>query len=146
MRIVIDAMGGDRAPEDILEGVRLFRREDQDTELILVGQEDRLRETTSSLNVELVHAPTVVDMHESPSSVVKSKRDSSIAVAIQLVKEGRGQIAISMGNSGAATAFAFFILGRLPGVGRPCICTLMPTSKEQCLLGDLGSTYSNGPF
>ncbi|MFH1743541.1 MAG: phosphate acyltransferase PlsX [bacterium] len=145
MRIVIDAMGGDRAPEDILEGVRLFRKEDEKTELVLVGQQDRLRDAAASLNCELVHAPTVVGMHESPSAVVKSKRDSSIAVAIQLVKEKRGDIVISMGNSGAATAFAFFVLGRLPGVSRPCICTLMPTSKDQCLLADVGATVDCKP-
>lgn len=145
MRIIVDAMGGDRAPEGILEGVRLFREEDRETEILLVGATDRLQDAAASLGLSLVHAPTVVGMHESPSSVVKSKRDSSIAVALQMVKEGRGDIIVSMGNSGATAAFAFFLLGRVPGVSRPCICTLMPTSAEQCLLADVGATVDCKP-
>ncbi len=145
MRIVIDAMGGDRAPDDVLEGVRLFREKDRETELILVGPEDRLRDDGHRLGASVVNATSVVGMHESPSAVVKSKRDSSIAVAATLVRERQGDIVISMGNSGAMTAFALFILGRIPGVSRPCISALMPTSGEQCLLGDLGATVDCKP-
>jgi glycerol-3-phosphate acyltransferase PlsX len=145
MRVILDAMGGDRAPDDVLEGVRLFREEDRETELFLVGPTDRLRDAAASLGIPLIHAPTVVGMQESPSSVVKSRRDSSIAVAVQMVREGRGDIVVSMGNSGATTAFALFVLGRVPGVSRPCICTLMPTSREQCLLADVGATVDCKP-
>lgn len=145
MRVIVDGMGGDRAPEDVLEGVRLFSQEDNETEILLVGNAERLEGEARSLSLPLVHAPSVVGMHESPSTVVKSKRDSSIAVAIRMLKEGRGDIVVSMGNSGATTAFAFFLLGRVPGVSRPCICTLMPTRHEQCLLTDVGATVDCKP-
>ncbi|HOE11098.1 MAG TPA: phosphate acyltransferase PlsX [bacterium] len=146
MPIIIDAMGGDRAPADVLEGVRLFREEDPLTELILVGRQEELQSAAERLGCEVVHAPTVVGMHDSPSSAVKSKRDSSIGIAMRLAKEGRGDIVISMGNSGAATAFAFFVLGCMPGVSRPCISTLMPTIQNRhCLLADVGATVDCKP-
>jgi len=145
MRIVIDAMGGDRAPEDVLEGVRLFREKDRDTEVILVGPKERLQEEGKRLGAAVVYAPSVVGMHESPSAVVKSKRDSSMAAAAKLVHEGRGDIVLSMGNSGAMIAFSLFVLGRIPGVTRPCISALMPTSGQQCLLADLGATVDCKP-
>ncbi len=145
MRIAIDAMGGDRAPDDIIEGVRLFLSEETDTEIILVGVQDRLEKLCDGLDVKIVHAPTVVDMHDSPSTALKTKRDSSIAIATSLVKEGKADALLSMGNSGATVGFAIFVLGRFADISKPGIIAPFPTVDGYTLLLDVGATVDCKP-
>lgn len=144
-RIAVDGMGGDRAPKDVIEGVRLFRQADQETEILLVGQQDVLEPMCEGLNVTLIHAPSVVTMHDSASSALKNRKNSSIAVAVQLVKENRADAVISMGHSGATVAFAMFILGRIGEVSRPGIVCPMPHLHGETLLLDAGATVDCKP-
>ncbi len=144
-RIAVDGMGGDRAPQDVMEGVRLFRQEDRDTEILLVGQQDVLEPLCKDVPVDIIHAPSVVTMHDSPSNALKNRKDSSIAVAMQLVKEDRADAVISMGNSGATVAFAMYILGRIKNVSRAGIVCPMPHLSGETLLLDAGATVDCKP-
>lgn len=144
-RVAVDGMGGDRAPQDVIEGIRLFRKEDQNTEILLVGQQDVLNPLCDDLHVHVIHAPTVVSMHDSPSTALKTLKDSSIAVATSLVKEKKADAVISMGNSGATVAFAMFILGRIGSVSRPGIVCPMPHLKGETLLLDAGANVDCKP-
>lgn len=145
MRIAVDAMGGDRAPGDVIEGVRLFRAEDTRTEILMVGQRDAIEEPCKDLNVTIVDAPTIVDMHDSPSVALKAKKDSSIATAVGLVKAGKADAVLSMGNSGATVAFAMFVLGRLPNITKPAIVAPMYYPGGMTLLLDVGATVDCKP-
>ncbi len=143
MKIVVDAMGGDRAPGVVVAGAVAEARQ-HGTEIILVGVEDRVRAElarfpyAAGLPVEVVHASEVVEMAEH-TMTVRAKKDSSIVVGMRLVKEGRAQAFASAGNSGAIMAAALFGLGRLPGVERPALGSLYPASLAPCLLIDAGA-------
>ncbi|MDP8245741.1 MAG: phosphate acyltransferase PlsX [Candidatus Hinthialibacter antarcticus] len=130
MRVAVDAMGGDNAPQTIIEGVRLFRSEDEHTEILLVGRRDALEAPCADLNVTIVDAPSVVGMHESASTALKTRKDSSIAVATGLMKAKQADALLTMGNSGAAVAFAMFVLGRLPNISKPAIVAPFPSGNE----------------
>ncbi|MFY9269938.1 MAG: phosphate acyltransferase PlsX [Candidatus Manganitrophaceae bacterium] len=149
MKIALDAMGGDHAPADIVEGAVLAVRE-LDVEIVLVGDEKEIqkelsRRDTQGLPLSIVHAPQKVEMHESPSSVVRKKRDSSIWVATELVKKLEAVAVISAGNTGASMATALFILGPLTGVERPAIATPLPTLKGTSILIDVGANVDCKP-
>ncbi|RJP24332.1 MAG: phosphate acyltransferase PlsX [Candidatus Omnitrophota bacterium] len=146
MRIAVDAMGGDRAPEDVIAGVRQFLAEDSATEILLTGRRDMLEEPCADLPVTIVDASTVVDMHESATIALKTRRDSSIAVAVSLVKEKKADALLTMGNSGAAVAFAIFCLGRMANISRPGIVAPMPTLSGCTLLLDVGANVDCKPI
>ncbi len=149
MKIVVDAMGGDRAPEVVISGAVAEARE-RNTEIILVGIEGRVREELARypdagrLPIEVVHASEVVEMAEH-TNAVRTKRDSSLMVGMHLVREGRGQAFASAGNSGAVMAAALFGLGRLPGVERPALGSIYPAAPIPCLLIDIGANADCKP-
>ena len=145
VRVAIDGMGGDSAPEMIIEGIRRFRKEDTETEVLVTGPPEVLESKLADLGCILVPASQVVAMDESPSTVIKTRRDSSIAKAIALVKEDRADSIVTMGNSGAAMALALFQLGRVPGVSRPSIMTPMPNSNGRTLVADVGAVVDCKP-
>lgn len=127
VRVVVDAMGGDLAPDAVVKGALAAHRENL-AEVILVGDETRIRPLLGSdVSLEVVHTTTWVDMDESPSTVLRRKKDSSVSVAFQMLKAGRVQAVVSAGNSGAIMAFGIFTLGRIPGVDRPAIMTINPS-------------------
>lgn len=143
--VALDAMGGDYSPGAVVEGVRQLASDFQGS-LLLVGQEQAIRACGElPAGVEIVPAEDIVSMHEPPSTAVRKKPNSSLARTVQMVKEGRAQAAISAGNTGAFMAFSVTILGRLPGILRPAIATLMPTRKEPCLLIDVGANVDCRP-
>jgi len=143
--IALDAMGGDHSPEAIVEGVRLLEPEFSGT-LFLVGQEEAIRRCGPlPRGAQIVPCEQVVSMHEPPSVALRKKRDSSVARAVQLVKEGRARAVISAGNTGAFMAFSATTLGRLKGIQRPAIATLIPTLKEPCILIDVGANVDCRP-
>ncbi len=143
--IALDAMGGDDSPEAIVEGVRLLGEEFTGT-LFLVGREETIRRCGPlPRGTEIVHSDEVVSMHEPPSSALRKKRRSSVARAVGLVKEGRAQAVISAGNTGAFMAFSVTILGRLQGIQRPAIATLIPTLRAPCILIDVGANVDCRP-
>ena len=153
MKIAIDAMGGDDAPHPIIEGVvqaaSLVR---EDTEILLVGQESLIRKDLKSrfipreLPISVVHAPEVVAMDESPAVALRKKRDSSIMVAIELVKRGLADAIVSAGNTGAVMAGTLLELGRLEGINRPAIASFFPTEKETTVVLDVGANADCKPI
>jgi glycerol-3-phosphate acyltransferase PlsX len=146
MRIAIDAMGGDRAPEEVVKGALTAARE-LDIGVILVGDEATIRlhlPDPLPSGVEIHHASQVVEMGEAPTSV-RRKKDSSIAVATRLHKEGIADAVLSAGNTGAAAAAALFILERIPGVDRPGIATIFPTQQRPLVLLDAGANVDCRP-
>jgi len=149
MQIAVDAMGGEQAPHATVEGAVMAAR-NHGVKVILVGDEERVygeleKYDTSGLSLSVYHAPHVVGMHESPSLVVRQNRETSIKAALDLVKEGEAHAAVSAGNSGAAMAFAMFVLKKLDGVERPAIATLHPTAEGATVLLDAGGNVDCKP-
>ncbi len=149
MKIVVDAMGGDYAPEVVVAGAVAEARE-RGTQIVLVGIEARVRAElakhgdTASLPIEVVHASQVVEMNEH-TLAVKAKKDSSLMVGMRLVKEGKADAFASAGNSGAVMAAALFGLGRIPGVERPALGSIYPASPNPCLIIDIGANADCKP-
>ncbi len=143
MRIAVDAMGGDNAPAAVVEGAVLAAREYQ-IEVLLVGQQEVISSMLSGSdpgkgNVEVVHASQVVQMDGSAIEAVRRKRDSSIAVAARLLKEGEADAMVSAGNTAAVYATARAFLGKLKGVPRPAIATIIPNVADFTILLDVGA-------
>jgi glycerol-3-phosphate acyltransferase PlsX len=144
VRIAVDAMGGDHAPEDIIRGALLYREVVGTAELVLVGDEVALKRLVGAktTGIEIVHAAGVVGMDEHPAAALRRRDDTSIGVATRLVKDGSAQAVVSAGNTGATMAAALLILGRIRGVDRPALCGMLPVTSERratCLL-DAGAT------
>jgi glycerol-3-phosphate acyltransferase PlsX len=138
--IAVDAMGGDRAPAVVLEGVASAVAADPALRVLLVGPEDVVRPFADALpHVEPVIATEVIDMGEHPAAAVRAKRDSSIVVGCRLVKEGKADGFFSAGSTGAVMAAATLMIGRIPGVLRPAIATVLPTAGPPCVLLDVGA-------
>jgi glycerol-3-phosphate acyltransferase PlsX len=150
MKIAVDAMGGDFAPQLIVEGAVLAAKK-YGVKVVLVGDEDQVskelsRYPTSKLPIYIHHAPLVVAMHDSPSTVIRRMKDTSVKVALDLAKEGQVNGVVSAGNSGAAMGLAMFILKKLEGVERPAIATIHPTTKDNTVLIDSGGNVDCKPF
>ena len=139
MRVVVDAMGSDRAPGPEVAGALRVARESA-IEVVLVGDRARLEpEVGGEPRVHVVHATEVVTMHDHPGKVFRGKPDSSMRVAVQQVADGHGDAVVSAGNSGAMLATSLFVLGRLAGVERPAIVTVLPTPSGPLVLCDAGA-------
>lgn len=152
MIIALDAMGGDRAPLINVEGALMAAKE-LDATIALVGDKDILepllkehKKEALKGSVVVVHAPEVVAMSESPALALRKKKKSSIAVALEMVKNGEADAAISAGNSGAMMAFSMFVMKRLPMVERPAIVTVMPNVKSATVLLDAGANVDCKPM
>ena len=150
MKIALDAMGGDLAPKAVIEGAVLAAR-DFGVEIVLTGDRDAItRELalhkTGGLAIEIQHASEVVAMDDSPLDSVLNKPDSSIHAGLDLVKLGKADGFVSAGNSGAMMAAAMAILGTLPGVDRPAIASLVPTTAGFALLIDAGANTDVKPL
>lgn len=149
MKIALDAMGTDNAPAAELEGVALALDEWKDLEVVLVGKPGIIDAETIkgySGRLELVPADEVVGMHESPTEAVKRKRNSSIAVCMDLLKQGKVSGVVSAGNTGATMAFAMTMLGVVPGVYRPTLGGFFPTIRGNTLLLDIGANVDTKPL
>ena len=150
MKVAIDAMGGDHAPEEILLGA-MAAVKDYGCDIVLVGDETLLREAMRKHGVRegehifIHHASEVIDMHESPGAAVRKKRDASVVVATRLVKEGECAAVISAGSTGAAVAAALFGLGRLPKIERATIATPIPNLTGTTMLLDSGANVDSKP-
>ena len=141
-RIAVDAMGGDRAPDEIVLGA--VAAADAGADLILVGDAPRITALLVAAGSELpvIHASEVIDMADDPTTALREKKDASVCVAARLVASGDAQGFVSAGSTGAAMAAAALIVGRLPGVSRPALATLMPTAK---VILDSGAGLSARP-
>ena len=150
MRIAVDAMGGDHAPDRPGAGaLAALRQEGRDFEIALVGDESRLtpllpRDSHSS-RLSVLHAPEVIGMEESPASALRRKKSSSIAVGIGLQKQGLADAFVSAGNTGAVMTAALTTLGRIEGLSRPAIMVVFPTEGDPCLVLDAGANAECKP-
>jgi phosphate acyltransferase len=150
--IAVDAMGSDRAPKPEVEGAILAARS-YNVKVLLVGKEDALKAEIRNhpsaaflRNLEIVHAEETITMDEKAAQAVRSKKKSSIHVALRLVREGKAHGFATAGNTGAAMATAKMILGALPGVDRPGLAAVFPTSNgTAAILLDVGANVDSKP-
>lgn len=143
-RIVVDAMGGDYAPQNTVTGAIEAYNQSKDFQLYLVGRKEEILSVikTNQLSFNesyIIDTPEVIDMEDSPTSALKSKPNSSIVRGSQLVKEGKAEAFVSAGNTGAVMSAATLIMGRIKGVGRPTIGAEMPNVNGICYLYDVGA-------
>jgi len=144
MKIVVDAMGGDHAPEAVVEGA-LMAASEYNTEIILTGLSETVQtildrlDPVHKLPVQVVHADEVVEMHDLPGKVLRSKRKSSMKIGLDKLKDGTALAFVSAGNTGAVLAYSTVILRPLKGVDRPAIAIQLPTLKGNAILLDAGA-------
>ena len=149
MNILIDAMGGDYAPKEIVKGA-VQAAKTNSCKITLIGLEESIRQELKLLKcheglVGVVHAPDVIQMHEPATVSIRKKRDSSISRGIELLKSGEYDAFFSVGNTGAVVCAATLGLGMLAGVERPGIAIITPTLKEPTLIIDVGANIDAKP-
>src|SRR5258705_7145922 len=151
IKIAVDAMGSDHAPEVEVEGA-IQAAEQYGVSIVLVGQEDRLhtliaKHNTEDVSIEVVHASEFITMDESAATAARRKKDSSIRVAARLMREGAVSGVVSAGNTGAVMATVKMVMGTLPVVDRPALSTVLPTQKgKPAILLDVGANVDCKPL
>lgn len=150
VRVAVDAMGGDNAPIEIVKGAVYAVIERQDIEVLLVGKEAIINQELSKYNYDknrivVVNADDVITNDEAPVMAIRRKKDSSIVVALNLVKNGSADAFVSAGSTGAVLVGGQFIIGRIKGVERPPLAPLLPTMKGVSLLIDCGANVDARP-
>ncbi len=149
--LAVDAMGGDAGLAVTIPGALLFLRQQTDVRLLMVGNEVQVRQALEAANapmdrIQIVHAAQVVEMDEQPQSALKNKKDSSMRIAVNQVKEGLAQAAVSAGNTGALMATARFVLKTIQGIERPAIAKFIPSQNgHMTLVLDLGANVDCTP-
>src|SRR5829696_5046134 len=147
-RIALDAMGGDHAPDEIVQGALLALAEYPGVEILLVGREEVLREKLGNSipsRVELVDAREVVDMTDTALAPLRRKRNSSIRVCANLVAEGKAQAMVSAGHTGASMTSAYKVIGTIEGVSRPALAAVLPSASGNTVLLDVGANIDSKP-
>lgn len=149
MRIIVDAMGGDYAPGVVIKGAIAAVKE-YDTKVVLVGNEEEIKsllkkEKYNGENITVYPAQEVIQMHESAAASVRKKRNSSIVIGVNLVRDGYGEAFFSAGNTGAVVCAATLGLGMLPGIERPGIAILTPALQGVSLIIDVGANIDPKP-
>lgn len=141
VRLAVDAMGGDHGPAEIIPGALAHARAHPEDRVILVGDEPRVREVAGALpeNVVIVHASQVIGMDEHPALALREKKNASILVACDLVRNGDADAVVSAGHTGAGMAAAVLRIGRLPGVDRPALAVQMIRGGTPFVLLDIGA-------
>ena len=150
IRVAVDAMGGDNAPAEIVKGAVEALKASTDLKVILVGQEEAVQQELSKYQydasrMEVVNATEIIEMAEPPVQAIRSKKDSSIVVAMKLVKNGEADAFVGAGSTGAVLVGGQLIVGRLKGVERPPLAPLLPTEKGALLLIDCGANVDARP-
>ncbi|PYI54237.1 phosphate acyltransferase PlsX [Paenibacillus flagellatus] len=150
MRIAIDAMGGDHAPDATVEGALLAAKEWSDVDIVLVGDEERIRALMPAgakpANVSVRHASDVIAADDEPVKAVRRKKDASMVVAGRLIREGEADAMISAGNTGALMTTALLVVGRIDGIERPALAPMLPTMDGSGVLAlDLGANMDATP-
>lgn len=140
--IALDAMGGDFGPEVVVPAALSALNKNEDLNLILVGDQEKIESqlhSQSNDRLSVYHASQIVEMDDPPAQALRSKKDSSMRVAINLVKEGHAQACVSAGNTGALMATARYVLHTLAGIDRPAINTTLPSIEGHTYMLDLGA-------
>ena len=145
MKIIIDAMGGDNAPLEIVRGVLNTAKARPDLQLVLVGREGEVRAAVAKCvgplpdNVSVVNATEVIDMHDDPATAFKTKKDSSITVGLTMLKNGEGDAFVSAGSTGALLSAGTLVVKRIRGIRRAAMAPVLPTAGGQMVLIDCGA-------
>ncbi len=150
MKIAVDAMGGDNAPEAVVKGSIEAAREYEDIELILTGPEDRIKglmpaDRSLRERLEIIDCQQVINMDEKPAKALRRKDDTSIGRAADLLHNEKAEALVSAGSTGASLAAGILKVGRIRGIKRPAIATLFPTKKEPSLILDMGANANCQP-
>jgi glycerol-3-phosphate acyltransferase PlsX len=146
--VAIDCMGGDHGPQVTVPAALEFVRDQPDVRVILVGLAERICPLIGDVAIGRVvihHASEVVAMDEAPSVALRTKKDSSMRVAVSLVKSGEADACVSAGNTGALMGISRFVLKMLPGIDRPAICGILPTMNGHTHVLDLGANVDCSP-
>src|SRR6056297_1308350 len=151
LKIAVDAMGGDKAPEEIIKGVVSAVNQFDDIKCILTGKENKIKSILNELaynenSIEVVEAKQTVTMKDKPSRVLRRKKDSSLVVGTNLVKENKAEALISAGNTGAVMAAGIFNIGRVSEVKRPPIATIFPSKIGKTVVLDAGANVDSKPL
>ena len=154
MKILLDAMGGDKAPDANIKGAVKAINQIK-AEVVLIGKEEVIRERTKELfgkeieeisdRLKIKNATETIEMEDGPTDAIKHKKDSSMVVGFKMLKEGEGDVFISAGNSGALLAGATLLVGRIKGIDRPALAGILPAYHSQLLLIDAGSNTNCKP-
>lgn len=127
-KIAVDAMGGDNAPQALVEGVNQAIRDFDDIEIVLYGDEAKIKDyLTATERVSIVHTEEKIDSDDEPTRAIRRKKQASMVLAAKDVKDGEVDAMLSAGNTGALLAAGFFIVGRIKGVERPGLMSTLPT-------------------
>lgn len=149
MRIAVDAMGGDHAPQAIVEGVMLATKEYPEIEFQLFGKESEIRKyVTDETNIKIIHTDEKINSDDEPVRAIRRKKNASMVLAAQAVKNGEADAIFSAGNTGALLAAGLFIIGRIKNVERPGLMTTMPVFSETADgfdFIDMGANADNKP-
>lgn len=149
MKIVLDAIGGDHAPQQTVAGAVRAARE-LGIAVVLVGPRDRIaaelaKHQTAGLHLPIVDAPDLIEMDEHPVKAVRRKPNSSVVVGLRLVRDKQADAFVSAGHSGATMAGALFILGRIGAIERPCLASIFPSVNNRLVVADVGATTDSRP-
>lgn len=150
MKIAIDGMGGDNAPKSNVEGVVSAIKE-YNVDIIITGDKDALEKEFANYEfdrskLEIVHTTEIIENEDKPVKAIRSKKDSSMVVALRLVKEGKADAVVSAGNTGALLAGGLFVVGRIKGIDRPCLCPAIPNVKRgMTIIADGGANADCKP-
>lgn len=149
MNIVIDAFGGDNAPLEVIKGA-IDANKDFHIDITLVGDENTIKKCAkdNALDIsalKIKHADSVIDVCEEPTNVIKSKKDCSMAVGMQMLADGEGDAFVSAGSTGALVVGATFIVKRIKGIKRPALATVLPTATTPTMLLDSGANADCRP-
>lgn len=149
-RVALDAMGGDNAPEEIVKGAVEAVKKQKQIQVLLVGKEEILKQQLSAYTypkeqIEIVHASQVIETAEPPVKAIRTKKDSSLVVAVNLVKQGRADAFVSAGSSGAVLVGGQILIGKIKEVERAPLAPLIPTAKGVTLLIDCGANVDARP-
>jgi len=145
VRVVVDAMGGDHAPDEVVKGA--LEAAGERLHVVLVGDEARVARLVppDARHVELAHAPDAVSFHDEPVAAARKKTESSLVVGMKLVHEGKADAFVSAGNTGAVVAASLLYLHRIRGVQRPAICSIMPAVPAPVAFLDIGANAECRP-
>ena len=151
MKIVIDGMGGDNAPKSNVEGIVNAIKE-YGVDIIVTGDKEILEKEFSNYDfdkskLEIVHTTEIIENEDKPVKAIRSKKDSSMVVALRMVKENKADAIVSAGNTGALLAGGLFVVGRIKGIDRPCLCPAIPNVKRgMTLIADGGANADCKPI
>ncbi|MGN1481814.1 phosphate acyltransferase PlsX [Porcipelethomonas sp.] len=149
MNIIVDAFGGDNAPLEVIKGCRMARKK-LGTNITLTGNKDEIKKTAAENGIdisdmEIVHAESVIDIHEEPTEILKSQNGCSMAVGLKLLKEDKGDAFVSAGSTGALVVGSTFIAKRIKGIKRAVLAPILPTATGHVMLTDGGANVDCRP-